>query len=140
MFFFIKHFSYHLISAVFSLPRTHEPLANPNKRDLTRVSWVGGLSILFLTLLLSITTVTHFTSFKYDIVNETRMDALINETIQLVAKCGNISNYRTENLIFFPISLALIVVFSWSIKREKRCLRVCDGRPGRTTSLESHQD
>lgn len=130
-----KAFDHHFISifflSLFSLPRSYEPLANPNKRDLTRVSLVGGLTVLFLTILLSITTITHFTSFKYDVVNETRLEALINETIQLVAKCGNISNYRTENLIFFPISLALILVFSWSIKREKRCLKLCDGRPGK---------
>lgn len=97
---------------------------------MTRVAWVGGLTVLYLTLLLSITTITHFTSFKYDVVNETRLDDLINETIHLVTKCGSISNYRVENLVFFPISVALILVFSWSIKREKRCLKICDGRPG----------
>jgi hypothetical protein len=89
------------------------------------------LSVLLLTILLSVTTLTHFTSFKYDIVNETKFDALINETIQLVAKCGTISNYRKENLLFFPFALTLIFLFSWSIKREKRCLHVCDGRPGK---------
>jgi hypothetical protein len=89
------------------------------------------LSIFFLSLLLAITTITHFTSFKYDVVNETRLESLINDTIQLVAKCGSIANYRTGNLVFFPVALALILVFSWSIKREKRCLSLCDGRPGR---------
>ncbi len=89
------------------------------------------MSILFLTLLLSITTITHFTSFKYDVVNESRLESLINDTVQLVAKCGSIANYRTGNLVFFPIAFALILVFSWSIKRENRCLNLCDGRPGR---------
>ncbi len=86
---------------------------------------------MFLTLLLTITTVTHFTSFQYGVVNETKFDSLINDTIRLVAKCGKISNYRTGNLIFFPVALALIAVFSWSIKREKRCLDLCDARPGK---------
>jgi hypothetical protein len=106
-------------------------VTNPNKRDLIRLCWVGGLAILCLTLLLSITTITHFTSFKYDIVNETKFDALVNDTILLVAKCGSISNYRKGNLIFFPVSLTLIMVFSWSIKREKKCKHLFDGRPGR---------
>jgi hypothetical protein len=89
------------------------------------------LSILFLTLLLSIITITHFISFKYDTVNETRLESLLIDTTQLVAKCESIANYRTENLIFVPIALALVFIFSWSIKREEQCLHLCDGRPGR---------
>jgi hypothetical protein len=113
-----------------STPKNYQPLTNPNKRDLIRLCWVGGLFILFLTLLLSITTITNLTSFKYDSINETKFAALINETTRLVAKCGSISDYRKGNLIFFPASLALIMIFSWSIKREKRCPKVFDGRPG----------
>jgi len=114
-----------------SLPRNAGPIKNPNKRNLIRLFWVGGLSILFLTLLLSIITITHFISFKYDIVNETRLESLMSDTTQLVAKCEIITNYRTENLIFVPIALALLFIFSWSIQREQRCLQLCDGRPGR---------
>jgi hypothetical protein len=40
------------------------------------------LSIFYLTLLL---TITYFKSFKYDVVNETKLDSLINDTVQLVA-------------------------------------------------------
>lgn len=88
------------------------------------------MTVFYLTLLLSLTTITHFSSFQYDVVNHTRIENLLNDTIRLVAKCGRISNYRMENVIFFPIAVAMILVFSWSIKREKRCLNVCDSRPG----------
>jgi len=115
----------------FSLPRHTDPLRNPTKRDLVRLFWVGGLSVLFLTLLFSITTITHFTSFKYDITDDTKLDLLINDTVRLVARCEKISDYRSGNLIFFPFALTLILIFSWSIKREKKCLKLCDGRPGK---------
>ena len=113
------------------LPRNVNPLENPNKRDLVRLSWVGGLSIFFLTLLFVITTFTHFTSFKYDVTDETKLDQLVNDTVRLVTRCEKIANYRLGNLIFFPIAVALILMFSWSVKREKRCLHACDGRPGK---------
>ena len=99
--------------------------------------WVGGLSIFLLLLMFSITTVTHFTSFKYEITNETKLDQLVNDTIRLVAQCQGISNYRTGNLVFFPVALALILIFSWSVKREKRCLNMCDARPGTSKVRES---
>ncbi len=72
------------------------------------VSNLNFLIPLFLTLLLSITTIAHFISLKYDIVNETKLDSLINDIIQLVAKCEKISNYRTKNLVFSLVALALI--------------------------------
>jgi hypothetical protein len=115
---------------LFSLPRNVDPLKNPNKRDLVRLFWVGGLSVFFLILLFSVTTITHFTSFKYDITDDTKLDLLVNDTLRLVTQCEKISDYRMGNLIFFPIALSLILIFSWSVKREKRCLKLCDGRPG----------
>jgi hypothetical protein len=96
------------------------------------------LSILFLILLFSITTITHFTSFKYDITDDTKLDLLVNDTIRLVAQCERISNYRVGNLIFFPFALCLIFIFSWSVKRERRCLDLCDGRPGRLFDEFTH--
>jgi len=98
----------------------------PNKRDLIRLLWVTGLSILFLILLIFLTTITHFISFQYN----TKLDSIINNTVQSVAKCESISNYRTKIFSFLPIALALIVIFSWTIKRENHCLNLCNGRPG----------
>ena len=95
-----------------------------------RLLWVGGLSIFFLSLLFSVTTITHFTQFKYDIVDETKLEVIANETIRLVAQCEKISDYRRGNLVFFPVALSLILIFSWSVKREKRCLSLFDARPG----------
>jgi hypothetical protein len=91
------------------------------------------MSLLFLSMLFSITTITHFKSFKYDITDEIKFDALVNETLRLVTQCEHISDYRKGNLVFFPIALALIVIFSWSVKREARCLQQCDRRPGSLT-------
>lgn len=116
---------------IFSLPTTTDPLANPNKRDLIRTLWVGILIIIFLSLLYAITTLMHFSSFKYEINEDTKLDVLVNETVRLVAQCEHISNSRVGNLVFFPIAVSLIVIFSWSTKREKRCVDLCGGRPGK---------
>ncbi|CAF1325642.1 unnamed protein product [Adineta steineri] len=120
----------------FISPRNIDPLQNPNKRDLVRLCWVGGLSVFFLSILFIVTTVTHFTSFKYDITDETKLEVLANDTIRLVAQCEKIADYRMGNLIFFPFALTLILIFSWSVKRENLCLSVCDGRPGLIPPIE----
>jgi hypothetical protein len=75
--------------------------------------------------------IIHFTSFAYDINDDTKLDSLINNTVTLVTTCGTISYYRMESFVFFPTALALIFIFSWSIKRRKRCLHLCNGRPGK---------
>ena len=59
----------------------------------------------------------------------------INDTIRLVNKCVTISDYRTGNLIFAPFAISLILIFSWSLKRRKLCLHMCDGRPGLSIDL-----
>ena len=41
------------------------------------------------------------------------------------------SNYPVAEWFFFPIALVLIMIFSWSIERDKRCLHRCCDRPGR---------
>lgn len=102
-----------------------------------RVCLVGGLSVFFLTVLFSVTTFKHFSSFKYDITDETKLDQLVNDTIRLVTHCEKISDYKMGNMIFFPVALCLILMFSWWVKREKRCITLCDGRPGKRTA---HRD
>ena len=99
------------------MPKPHPSVQNPTKRDLSRLYCVGVLTVFYLALLLLLTTTRHFSSFKYDVVNHTKIENLLNDTIRMVAKCGSISNYRTENLVFFPIAVAMIFFFSWSIKR-----------------------
>ncbi|CAF1180370.1 unnamed protein product [Rotaria sp. Silwood1] len=120
----------------FLIPSTPDPLKNPTKRDLSRTMWVSVLIIIFLSLLYSITTLTHFSSFKYEITDETKLDVIVNETIRLVAHCERISDSRLGNLIFFPIAVGLIIIFSWSTKRERKCLNTCDGRPGLIPPIE----
>ncbi|CAF3816888.1 unnamed protein product, partial [Rotaria sp. Silwood1] len=51
------------------------------------------------------------------------------DIIRLTAQCKLISKYGIGNLIFSPIALALIIIFSWSIKRETRCRTTCNGQP-----------
>ncbi|CAF1562766.1 unnamed protein product [Rotaria magnacalcarata] len=120
----------------FIAPKTLDPLENPTKRDLVRTIWVSGLTIFFLLLLYLTTTLIHFSWFKYDITDDTKLESLVNETIRLVSHCERISNSRQGNLVFFPIALALIIMFSWSVKRERRCLNLCDGRPGIIPPIE----
>ena len=107
----------------------------PDKRDLIRLFWVGGLSILILSILFTVTTLTNFAAFEYEITEETRFDVLVNETARLVSRCKGIADYRNGNWVFFPFAVALIILFSWSVKRERKCLHMCDGRPGKLTSI-----
>ncbi|CAF5006865.1 unnamed protein product, partial [Rotaria magnacalcarata] len=115
----------------FLLPRTPNPLLNPIKRNLVRSIWVGVLSVLLLSLLFVITTLMYLKSFVYYTTDEKEGESSINDTIRLVKQCESISDYRRGNLIFSPFALTLILIFSWSIKREKWGLRMCDGRPGK---------
>ncbi|CAF4481627.1 unnamed protein product, partial [Rotaria magnacalcarata] len=120
----------------FLLPRTPNPLLNPIKRNLVRSIWVGVLSVLLLSLLFVITTLMYLKSFVYYTTDEKEGESSINDTIRLVKQCESISDYRRGNLIFSPFALTLILIFSWSIKREKWGLRMCDGRPGLLAPIE----
>lgn len=115
---------------LFSTPAHVDPLKGPNKRDLIRSIWVSGLLLFFLLLLFTTTTLIHYSSFKYEINDDTKFETIVNETIRLVSRCERISNSRHGNLVFFPVAISLIIVFSWSVKRERKCKRACDGRPG----------
>lgn len=72
----------------------------------------------------------YFKSFVYYTNDDKNGELSINDTIRLVKQCESISDYRRGNLIFSPFALTLIIIFSWSIKREDRCLNFCDRRPG----------
>ncbi|CAF4013125.1 unnamed protein product, partial [Rotaria sordida] len=72
----------------------------------------------------------YYKLFKIDKINDENLETSMNDTIHLIRQCEKISDYRKENIIFFPFALTLIFIFSWSIKREKKCLHTCDGRPG----------
>ena len=104
---------------------------------------VGILVILFLSILFIIITARYWILFNTDEVNDayikssannTKLVVLINTTIHLVKECKSISDYRRENLIFVPFAIALIVMFCFLIKRRKRCLNICDNRPGKICS------
>lgn len=122
-----------------SLSKPPDPSTKPTKRDVVRMSLVGGLTVFILSLLFIITTVKHTLSFNYDHDQRSDLEALINDTINQVTQCESISDYRMGNLIFFAPAVALIFVFSWSVKREKECVDRCDGRPGNyDRSLSQH--
>ncbi|CAF1098078.1 unnamed protein product [Rotaria sordida] len=120
----------------FLLPRTTNPLLNPIKRNLVRSIWVGLLSVLLLSILFLITTIMYLKSFVYYISDEKEGEFSINDTIHLVKQCESISDYRRGNLIFSPFALTLILIFSWSMKRDKQCLDMCDRRPGLLPPIE----
>ncbi|CAF1115140.1 unnamed protein product [Rotaria sordida] len=92
--------------------------------------WVALLSIFILSSLLILITLRYYKLFKIDKINDENLETSMNDTIHLIRQCEKISDYRKENIIFFPFALTLIFIFSWSIKREKKCLHTCDGRPG----------
>ncbi|CAF1032001.1 unnamed protein product [Rotaria sordida] len=119
-----------------TLPRTTNPLLNPIKRNLVRSIWVGLLSVLLLSILFLITTIMYLKSFVYYISDEKEGEFSINDTIHLVKQCESISDYRRGNLIFSPFALTLILIFSWSMKRDKQCLDMCDRRPGLLPPIE----
>ncbi len=91
---------------------------------------VGSLSVIFLTSLFVITTIMYFLSFGYNLTTDEE-HVSINDTIRLVNDCTRISDYRRGNLLFAPLACALILLFSWSVKREILCLDMCEGRPGK---------
>ena len=103
---------------------------SPIKRNLVRNIWVGALSILFLCLLFIITTIIYSFSFGYNIFNDEE-HLSINDTIRLVNDCTYISDYQRGNITFAPFALVFILLFSWSVKRERWCQHTCDARPGK---------
>ena len=113
-------------------------LRNPIKRNLVRMFWVGGLTIFFLSLLYIVTTVKHLTSFQYNLTDQTQLEFLVNDTVRLVHQCESISSYRMGNLTFFPFAVVLLVIFSWSTKRENCAKGHCEGRPGRIDAPITH--
>jgi hypothetical protein len=117
-----------------SLTKPPDISNKPSKRDLVRMSFVGLFTILILTVLFAMTTVKHFFSFNYENDQRSSLETLINDTINQVTQCQQISDYRIGNLIFLVPSLALVFIFSWSVKRERQCLGQCDGRPGNSNA------
>ncbi|CAF1043599.1 unnamed protein product [Adineta steineri] len=82
-----------------------------NKRSPIRLIWVCGLSIFFLTLLLCLTATIQLTLFKHD-------------TVKLETKCKILSNNKMSTYALASLALALILIFSWTIKRENKCLHL----------------
>ena len=102
---------------ILGVKSVNNPLLKPMnlsyKRDLIRFILVGSLTILFVSLLLFITTIMHFKSFQYDLTEDTKLSSIVNDTIRLVIQCKYISDYRIGNLIFFPVGICLVLLFCW---------------------------
>ncbi|CAF4048403.1 unnamed protein product, partial [Rotaria sordida] len=113
----------------------HE-LLNPIKRNLVRSIWVGLLSTCFLSVLFITITLRYYKLFEIDKINDKTLGSLLNHTTHLIEECESTLDYRIENLKFFPFALSLIFIFSWSIKRDKQCLKTCNGRPGLLSPIE----
>ncbi|CAF1675866.1 unnamed protein product [Rotaria magnacalcarata] len=124
-----RHFTKAQEAAEYILPKTPQRFLNPKKNDLVRLCLVGGLNVFILSLLLILTAILHFMTFQNEIFHENKFNILLQDTIRIVTQRDRILNYRVENLIFAPIALVLIVIFSWSTKRERRCPTACNGRP-----------
>jgi hypothetical protein len=77
----------------------------------------------------------HLKSFGYFITDDKEVEFSINNTIHLVKQCEMISDHRRGNLIFAPFAVSLILIFSWSVKREKGCIDMCEGRPGKKNKI-----
>ncbi|CAF0929613.1 unnamed protein product [Adineta ricciae] len=120
----------------FFAPKRTNPLKTPVKRNLARNIWVGSLTISFVTVLFFSTSLMYLISFGYGMNSDHDEEFSINDTIRLVNRCVTISDYRTGNLIFAPFAISLILIFSWSLKRRKLCLHMCDGRPALITPIE----
>ncbi|CAF4063529.1 unnamed protein product, partial [Adineta steineri] len=120
----------------FFLPKTSNPLLNPVKRNLVRTIWVGFLTIFFSSVLFISTSFMYFMSFGYNLNDDRDEEFSINDTVRLVTQCEHISDYRRGNIIFAPFAFSLILIFSWSLKREEHCLKMCDGRPALIPPIE----
>ncbi|CAF2995113.1 unnamed protein product [Rotaria sp. Silwood2] len=111
-------------------------LLNPIKRNLVRNIWIGLLSTCFLSVIIIIITLRYYTLFEIDKIYDKTFNHLHKNTIRLVEQCESTLDYVNENFKFFPFALVLIFIFSWLIKREKRCINTCYGRPGLLSPIE----
>ncbi|CAF4805664.1 unnamed protein product, partial [Rotaria socialis] len=115
---------------IFLRNRSQEEPIIFNRRDLVRDILVGLISIFILSVIFIVITSRYYTLFKINSANGEKLAISINTTIRLVQTCHFIIDHHRENLAFFPVALALIFSFSWCIKRQRSCLKTCDGRPG----------
>ncbi|CAF3942444.1 unnamed protein product, partial [Rotaria sp. Silwood1] len=73
---------------------------------------------------------------KIDKINDENIGTLTIDIIHLLKKCEKDFDYRKENLSFAPFALSLVIIFSWSIKREKQYSNICYGRRGLLTPIK----
>jgi hypothetical protein len=73
----------------------------------------------------------YYKLFKIDASENMDTKNLLNITIHLITECARGYDYRIGNLIFAPCACALILLFSFLINGKKRCLKVCNSRPGK---------
>ncbi|CAF1401125.1 unnamed protein product, partial [Rotaria sp. Silwood1] len=116
--------------------RVQWSLTSPIKHTLVRNIWVALLSLLFLSTLFNIITLRYYDLFKIDKINDENVGTLTIDIIHLLKKCEKDFDYRKENLSFAPFALSLVIIFSWSIKREKQYSNICYGRRGLLTPIK----
>ena len=101
------------------------------KRDLVRYIFVGILTALIFVLFYILITLRYYTLFKIDEISNITLEDSINHTIRLTSECENTSDYRRGNLIFAPVAIGLVFIFSCLVKRTEQCTNICNGRPGK---------
>ncbi|CAF3157984.1 unnamed protein product, partial [Rotaria sp. Silwood2] len=106
------------------------PLTSSIEHNLVRNIWVALLSLLFLSTLFNIIALRYYDLFKIDKINDENVGTLTVDIVHLLKKCERDFDYRKENLSFAPFALSLVIIFSWSIKRDKQRSNICYGRPG----------
>ncbi|CAF4408462.1 unnamed protein product, partial [Rotaria sp. Silwood2] len=110
--------------------RVPHPLTSSIEHNLVRNIWVALLSLLFLSTLFNIIALRYYDLFKIDKINDENVGTLTVDIVHLLKKCERDFDYRKENLSFAPFALSLVIIFSWSIKRDKQRSNICYGRPG----------
>ncbi|CAF3831803.1 unnamed protein product, partial [Rotaria sp. Silwood1] len=116
--------------------RVQWSLTSPIKHTLVRNIWVALLSLLFLSTLFNIITLRYYDLFKIDKINDENVGTLTIDIIHLLKKCERNFDYRKENLSFAPFALSLVIIFSWSIKRDKQYSNIYYGRRGLLTPIK----
>ncbi|CAF4774680.1 unnamed protein product, partial [Rotaria sp. Silwood1] len=111
-------------------------LTSPIKHTLVRNILVALLSLLFLSTLFNIITLRYYDLFKIDKINNENVGTLTIDIIHLLKKCEKDFDYRKENLSFAPFALSLVIIFSWSIKRDKQYSNIYYGRRGLLTPIK----
>ncbi|CAM4830844.1 unnamed protein product, partial [Rotaria magnacalcarata] len=84
-----------------------------------RLSCVFILDFIILCLLCIIPAIYQLRSFRFNNVNQSNFNSLINHVIRMITQCEHKSIFRFDNYIFIMISTALCLIFIVFSKSKK---------------------